>query len=230
MFRFKQFIIHQDKCAMKVCTDSCILGAWANVHPEEKVLDIGAGTGLLSLMLAQRAQASFYAVEIDRDTASQAAENFHESPFSSYISVFHTDIKDFPETGFDLIISNPPFFENQLQNPNQEKKAVRHTIHLSFEKLASVIQEKLLPDGRAVILLPPDSMRKFESTMFQQDLFPAQRLLIRHTAETKVIREITEFRKIKGVINETELAIYKPDGLTYNDDFKALLKDYYLIF
>ncbi len=230
MFRFKNFTIHQDKCAMKVTTDACILGAWACVSDGEKVLDIGTGTGLIALMLAQKARVRIEAVEINPQAALQSLENVSGSPFRDQISIFEEDIHFFENRNFDLVISNPPFFENQLQAPDPARNAARHTSGLNFQNLASIIAAKLAVHGRAAILLPPDSMTLLEKELDRFDIKPGKRLEIKHTPDSVSKRLAVEFRRNPGHLKESALCIYQDDGKSYSDDFKTLLKDYYLIF
>jgi tRNA1Val (adenine37-N6)-methyltransferase len=230
MFRFKQFTVRQDRCAMKVTTDACILGAWTKVNSDEKILDIGTGTGLLALMLAQKKESDIYAIEIDADAADQAVENIESSPFSKQIKVIQRPVQEFYETGFDLIITNPPFFENQLEAPDAARNTARHTVKLNFETLATIISQKLKPDGRASVLLPPDSMRTFERMMADNEMYVNEKLLIRHTPGGRITREITIFGRIETNKESQCLSIYEEGNKMYSDDFKVLLKAYYLIF
>lgn len=230
MFRFKQFSIAQDRCAMKICTDACILGAYAEVKTGDTVLDIGTGTGLLSMMLAQRGGAFFDAVELDDSAALQAKENVSESPFDKKITVHLSDILTFPKKGFDLIISNPPFFTNQLQAPSSQKNKAKHTVSLSKSDLAQVIAEKLNPMGKCIILLPPEEMQLFQKEMQKVGLYINSTLAIRHHKEKPVFRQICTFEKSKKTPFLSELYIYETDNTTYSEEFTRLLKDYYIIF
>ncbi|MGN6568280.1 MAG: tRNA1(Val) (adenine(37)-N6)-methyltransferase, partial [Flavipsychrobacter sp.] len=137
-FQFKQFRIEQDKCAMKVSTDACIQGAWTPIHDHVRhVLDIGTGTGLLSLMLAQRdPRMHIDAVELDEQAATQAKENIVSSPFSERIDIIHGDAKEYQANQqYDLIICNPPFFQNSLLGDNSKRNTARHTLSFSYEDL-----------------------------------------------------------------------------------------------
>ena len=230
MFRFKQFTLEQDQCAMKVCTDSCILGAFTPVRAGIKVLDIGTGTGLLSLMLAQKNKIKIDAIEIDKAAAIQAGENIERSIFKDHISLYHTDIKEFEGNNYDLIITNPPFFEGQLLSPDLKRNKAIHNCHLSFADLAQIIAQKLSPDGDCSVLLPPDEMKSFEEKMAIYALNPSKTLSIKHHSEKPIFRKITLFSRKESEPEQLEICIYETDGRTYTDDFKALLKDYYIIF
>ncbi|MGR3812442.1 tRNA1(Val) (adenine(37)-N6)-methyltransferase [Jiulongibacter sp. NS-SX5] len=215
---------------MKVCTDSCILGAYTPTPKEGKILDIGTGTGLLSLMLAQRTTSKIEAIELDENAANQANDNVLKSPFANQITVTKTDIKDYEPCGFDLIISNPPFYENQLNSPEENKNKAMHSSALSLAELAKIIASKLNSNGKASVLLPPEEMRKFTSFMQTSGLFEYQKLQIRHNSLKPVFREISMFQRVKTEPLMNTLAIYETDSKTYTHDFETLLKDYYLIF
>ncbi len=156
-FQFKQFKIQQDRCAMKVSTDACLQGAWTPITERVKnVLDIGTGTGLLSLMLAQRNERiQVDAIELDRSAAEQAAENVASSPWRNRVKVIHADVKSYPfKQQFDLLICNPPFFVNSLLGDTDSRNQARHTVALSHFDLLQVLERVLHKDGYASILLP----------------------------------------------------------------------------
>jgi tRNA1Val (adenine37-N6)-methyltransferase len=156
-FQFKQFRIEQDIAAMKVSTDACIQGAWTPVTSSiNSALDIGTGTGLLSLMLAQRnGHVIIDAVEIDPLAAKQARENIIVSPWEERINIVEADVREYgPEHKYDLIISNPPFFSNSLLGPTSERNTARHGLSLSLPELFNAIEDNLAEDGYASVLLP----------------------------------------------------------------------------
>ena len=157
-FQFKQFIIHQDRCAMKVTTDSCLFGAWvaAAVRSQDPIaigsgvrslLDIGAGTGLLSLMIAQKNNISIDAIEIDKDAFLQASENIAASPWSERIKISHADIKYFNPlpAKYDIIVSNPPFYENEWQSESLQRNTAHHSSELLLTDLLDIISASLKP-------------------------------------------------------------------------------------
>ena len=156
-FQFKQFTIHQDKCAMKVSTDACIEGAWAPIADDVvDVLDIGTGTGVLSLMLAQRnSSIHIDAIELDADAAIQAKENVSASPWADRVQMMQGDVTTHQFTKqYDMVICNPPFFNNSLLGDDAQRNSVRHTISLSYDALLAVLQNVLKPTGYAAVLLP----------------------------------------------------------------------------
>ena len=229
-FTFKQFTIHQNQTAMKVTTDACILGAYTDVKGATTILDIGTGTGLLSLMLSQRIEAKIDAIEIDEDAYNQALMNLNGSIFKDRITVFNTSLQDFETTNiYNLIISNPPFFQNHLKSETISRNNSLHTDTLSFEDLLSSVLRLLTYNGTFVVLLPAYESSVFEELSISRGLYPQKKLRIRHRKESKILRIITTFGRIKNEIFNEELIIKNPDE-SYTPDFQALLKDYYLIF
>ena len=177
-FQFKKFIIHQDKCAMKVCTDACLFGAYVANKLEadnfnlNKILDIGAGTGLLSLMLAQKCYEKIDAIELDENAFLQARKNIENSPFRNQIEILNVDILTFSANEkYDLIICNPPFFENQLKSDTAERNAAMHATTLSLLQLVQVIKSNLTLAGKAYLLLPYYAIANFEKNLFENKLF-----------------------------------------------------------
>ena len=233
-FSFKKFTIHQDQTAMKVTTDACILGAYTTVDKTEKILDIGTGTGLVAMMLAQRSDAQIDAVEIDINAYNQAYCNIHESIFKEQISVFNSSIQSFAEhfeyqNQYDLIVSNPPFFQNHLKSATVSRNNSLHTDTLSFEDLLEAVLRLLSPNGTFVVLLPAYESSVFEQLSVSKELYPHKKLTIRHRKGSKILRIITTFGRIKKEILNQELIIKNPDE-SYSPDFQLLLKEYYLIF
>jgi tRNA1Val (adenine37-N6)-methyltransferase len=230
-FQFKQFRIDQGHCAMKVTTDACIQGAWTPLPTKTKrILDIGTGTGLLALMLAQRSESALIdAVEYDPTAAEQAKENVSNSPWSGQITVRSSDIRNFesPEK-YDLIICNPPFFDNALLGPQHEKNRARHTIALSKDDLAAATVKHLTQEGQVSILLPIPEYKYWLSVTEEYGLFPQELLLIRHRQESDPKRIVAIMsRGNKGTSREHQLTIMQEDS-TYSDHFKALLQPFYL--
>ncbi|TLV01243.1 tRNA1(Val) (adenine(37)-N6)-methyltransferase [Dyadobacter luticola] len=234
-FQFKQFTIQQDQCAMKVCTDACVLGAWADVVDADRILDIGAGTGLLSLMVAQRnSYAMIDAVEIDAEAFYQAGENVEKSPFHERITLYHSAVQEFEtEHHYDVIITNPPFFQADLLSPVDQKNLARHAGSLGFEELLQTIERLLKPDGRFNILLPVEEGNIFRKKAEAAGWHLTKELNLCHQEDKKAFRQLMTFSKQHLAENEPEaetLHIYQEDGKTYHPAFKDLLKDFYLIF
>jgi len=169
-FRFKQFTVYHDRCAMKVGTDGVLLGAWVAIDScakscktatlkVERILDVGTGSGLIALMLAQRCpSAKIDAIDIDEAAVEQARENTQISKFKSQISNFVSRLQDWtPETKYDLVVSNPPYFQNSLKNPDKGRELARHTDSLSFEELITHSARLLTEHGRMALILPAEA-------------------------------------------------------------------------
>lgn len=230
-FKFKQFTIWQDQTAMKVCTDACILGAFVEVKNTKRILDIGAGTGLLSLMAAQRSEAQIEAVEIDESAYNQAVKNVSESIFKDKIKVINKNIVDFESDKFDLIVSNPPFYQNSLQSPDGQVNKALHSTELSFEKLTQSVNRLLDDEGRFVVLLPSFETNEFIKVAQKNNLFLHHQLTIRHDQSKPIFRVISTFKKTQVLDYQVDsLVIWQENAKVYSDEFKALLKEYYLIF
>lgn len=233
-FQFKQFTIYQDKCAMKVCTDACILGAWVANKIEtgtlspNNILDIGTGTGLLSLMLAQKTGALISAVEINTEAFLQAKENIERSPWGHRITVQNKNILD-PDTSenFDLIICNPPFYNNALKSPDTVRNEAMHSGGLSFAELALSIKQKLSAEGKAGVLLPFHRLKDLADELVQEQLFIEEELHVAHSPKHKFFRAILLISQRPAIPLKNTFFINDETG-RYSEDFTALLKDYYL--
>lgn len=230
-FQFKQFRVEQGSCAMKVTTDACIQGAWTPVLPcVKRVLDVGAGTGLLALMLAQKdAAITIDAIDYDADAAEQAKENVDNSAWSDRINIIEGDVREYaPDSKYDLIITNPPFFSNSLLGDSASKNLARHTLSLSFEELYEAVGRNLKDDGYLSILLPWDEYLLWKTIMTNAGWWETCALYIKHVADAPVKRVVGLFsRKNNEKRNEITLAI-KNDAGDYTDEFVALLAPYYL--
>lgn len=218
---------------MKVCTDACIFGAavadYFNSQPAEKnILDIGTGTGLLSLMLAQKLTASIDAVEIDEVAFQQAAKNFEASPWADRLTVFQDDAIHFQSNKkYGLIISNPPFFEGDLKSGNQKKDTAKHDITLTLERLLQAIGRNISEDGSFAVLLPFHRTEFFTKLALNKNYRLNYRLLLRHTDMHPFFRSILIFSNSNGSTRSIELSIKDAFG-NYTSDVKILMKDYYL--
>lgn len=235
-FQFKQFTIHQDRCAMKVTTDSCLFGAWVASHlPQAQapvsVLDIGCGTGLLSLMLAQaHANLQIDAVEIDPDAASQAAENCAASPWNDRIRVFHADIKsNIPglRSNYDIIITNPPFYENELAGNNDKKNIAHHNKNLILKDLLDIIANKIGSSGEAFILFPAKREATFINQLKNNQLNLLKLVKIQQSPAHPAFRLFGHFQAKQAQILNENIIITDLQG-SYSDQFNQLLKQYYL--
>jgi tRNA1Val (adenine37-N6)-methyltransferase len=231
-FKFKQFTVQQDQCAMKVCTDACLFGAWAGNRLQLKrpahILDIGTGTGLLSLMLAQQNMAAIEAVEIDPAAFLQAKENFAASPFTDRLQITNADIAGFTSgKKYDGIISNPPFFEDDLKSPQQNKNAAKHDTTLTLPVLLHRVKHLLTDDGWFAVLLPFHRADFFVTQSLQQNLFCNEKVVVRQTPGHHYFRAMLLFSANKTETANKEISIKDGQG-NYTPEFISLLKDYYL--
>ena len=234
-FRFKKFTIHQDKCAMKVCTDACLFGAWVARGSQlaaRSIMDIGAGTGLLSLMYAQKNPGAIIdAVEIDEAASKQAKENFDASPWKDQLNIYNLSIQEFASTAvkkYDVIFSNPPFYENELESVDEKRNLALHSSDLSFEDLLSAVDQLLADDGSFVVLLPYHRRKVFEELASKKKLFVKEKVLVRQTSEHNYFRCMLYLTgKPAAAVNQTDITIMGSDN-KYSGAFVELLKDYYL--
>ena len=214
---------------MKVGTDGVLLGAWADVAGAENVLDIGTGSGIIALMLAQRsAQLIIQAVEIDNDAAEQASDNFRESNWSSRIAVHNVALQDyFPARQFDLIITNPPYFNRSLPAPNRVRNNVRHTSALSYDELLSATVRLLLPVGRFNVILPFNEGVIFTELAQRYGLYCSRRFHFRTRKEKPIERTLLEFRYEKSTIDEGLILLYE-EGTNWSTSYIDLTAEFYL--
>jgi tRNA1Val (adenine37-N6)-methyltransferase len=232
-FRFKQFTVRQEHCAMKVCTDACIFGASVAVDNASQILDIGTGTGLLALMLAQRSEAQIDAVEIEESAFRQAQENFAASKWSNRLQIFHQSIQDFSKISanqYDLIVSNPPFFSNYLPTTDKAKNLALHSEQLSLPELLTSVRKLLSPQGLFWILLPEYEANQFLKSVVEMDLFLQKKCNVYNHRHKNIFRIIQAFSILppKEKIS-SELVIFESNKV-YTPQFRDLLKAYYLIF
>lgn len=237
-FKFKQFVIYQDRCAMKVSTDACVFGAWmagvvfsassASSASSPRVLDIGAGTGLLSLMVAQQnPSAEITGVELQSASAGQGAFNMTISPWASRLHMIEGDIneQDFSHL-FDVIISNPPFFEGDLKGEEAGRNLARHGDMLTLSQLTGILRQNLTPAGVAGILLPFHRMEAFLAQAADAGFYCRERVLLRQTPGHGYFRAMLLLGRREGDCVERTLVIKEGEG--YTEEFVELLKGYYL--
>ncbi|MCD7899255.1 MAG: methyltransferase [Bacteroides sp.] len=227
-FQFKKFIIHQDQCAMKVGTDGVLLGAWVQVETAKQILDIGTGTGLIALMLAQRSHATITALEIDQSSAEQAQTNIFNSPWSDRIKVICMDFNKF-ETNqtFDVIVSNPPFFNNSLNSPKKSRTVARHTDSLSYNNLFAGIAPLLDNKGEVSIIIPADILNQIKEIAREYHLFPSRQLNIITKAGKVSKRALISFIFEENPYTIKEMFLEK-ERHQYSKEYIELTKDFYL--
>jgi len=234
MFRFKQFTVDQTGCAMKINTDGVLLGAMAAAENPAKILDIGTGTGVIALMLAQRyREAEIDAVEIDAAAAKTAEANFENSPFSTQLQVFTSDIADFfrnhPENKYDLIVSNPPFYINALESPKANKSLAKHASIDFFERLIKDIASHLSPDGLCWMVLPVQTSIFIKELVAQNNLHLQKMITIHSFEDSESHREIVCLGFKEVSVEIVKFVIYQSKDI-YSDEYKMLLKPYFLNF
>jgi len=230
-FRFKQFEIAQDNCGMKITTDACIQGAWTPVLPfTHRALDIGTGTGLLALMLAQRSEGLLIdAIEADLPAAKQAAENCSDSPWKERIEVVFGDVKEFkPVHKYNLIICNPPFFNKSLLGPGEQRNKARHSQSLNYTDILNVLDANSEENGYASILFPGTEFMEFEKIMNEGGWKAFRKLNISHSKSKPVSRIVGLFSKSEANHCLEETLVIKNEALIYTREFTALLAPFYL--
>lgn len=231
-FRFKQFLIKQEGAAMKVGTDGVLLGAWADVENVKSVLDIGTGSGVIALMVAQRCNAQIHAVEIDTASAMQAKHNFELSPWKDRLFVEAKSLQDYSKyhsLQFDLIVSNPPYFSKSLKPPSPERTLTRHTDELPNADLLVGVKKLLQPEGRFCAIFPYTEGNIFIAEATNYELFCNKKLYIQTKPEKPIIRILAEFSFSKKRLIENTISVHSPDG-EYSEDYKRLTADFYLAF
>ncbi|NER02159.1 MAG: methyltransferase [Okeania sp. SIO3C4] len=237
-FRFKQFTILQDRCAMKVGTDGTLLGTWVDISGAEKILDIGTGTGLISLMLAQRSLqrygtlslAQIDAVEIDVNSSIQARENVERSPWSNRIKIHNYSIQKYTEycqKKYDLIVSNPPFFENASKAAKKARTVARHTDFLSQTDLLKTAVQLLSDTGKLAVIYPVEQAKIFQTKARYFGLFCHKKLYVKPMPEIPTKRILMELSKNKLPPQENTITIEEKQYL-YTPEFIALIKNFYL--
>lgn len=232
-FRFKQFTIYQDRCAMKVGLDGVLLGAWASIDGAERILDVGTGTGLIALMLAQRSCARIDAVEIDRAAAHQARENVRRSPWAERIQVHPTAVQAYADdcsACYDVIVSNPPYFNQALPSTSSARTLARHDTHLSQSDLLHAASRLLSAHGRLLVIYPTEVAHQFQAQAEAQGLGCQRKLLVKPTPTSAVKRILLELVVKAGqpLSEFTETIVVEQSRHHYTPEFGALIKNYYL--
>lgn len=234
MFSFKRFTIRQERCAMKVGTDGVLLGAWAAFGMEaarvRSILDIGTGTGLIALMMAQRfSNAKVTAIDIDEEAAEQAKENIQASPFSHNINVLHKSLQEYihynkeneESVKFDVVVCNPPFYDNSLTCPDPRRTTARHNSTLPFATLIKGAMSLMADDGVLAIVIPTECRQKIEDEAIFAGLMLRKRTAVVTKEGKKPKRYLIEFCKKSDMMEERVLSLE-------SDEYRALTADFYL--
>ncbi len=231
-FAFKQFCIEQENTAMKVSTDGILLGAWVNLSGVKSLLDVGAGTGLLSLMCKQRAECLFVtAVEIESGAFQDSSLNIQNSPWQGGISLHQSAIQDFQtETKFDLVISNPPYFNDSLKGPSAARNLARHTDSLSFSALLNEFKRLSHSKSRLAVVLPYKEGLEFIALAQPQGLHIVRKCEVKTTERKAASRLLLEFEYAtnSGLIEAENTVLCIHENGQYSEDFTALCRDFYL--
>lgn len=229
-FDFKQFRVKQDKAAFKTGTDGVMLGAWADASSATRVLDIGTGSGLISLMIAQRTDASIVGIEPDMSSYEQARENMENSPWQERIEIVNTRLQDYsPGYRFDLLVSNPPFFRQSLTGNDHRRARARHDYDLSGAELVKGVSRLLAPGGKFCLILPYVEAAIFIAEAAESGLFCNKILRVKPLPSSPVRRMLMEFAAGKGELQQSFLTIERKRH-KYTDEYKNLTADYYLYF
>lgn len=231
-FNFKQFSVNQDQCAMKIGTDGVLLGAWCPIGNDPfSVLDIGAGTGIIALMLAQRSHAEqIDAIEIDENAYEQCVDNFENSPWGDRLFCFHAGLDEFmdePEDEYDIIISNPPFYTDDYKSDNEQRARARFADALPFEDLVEAASLLLSEKGTFSVIIPFKEEGKFVALAKEMDLFPFKITHVKGTPTTEIKRSLLAFRRTEGAIETDELVI-ETSRHNYTPQYINLTKEFYL--
>ncbi len=218
---------------MKIGTDGCLLGAWANIENTTSILDIGTGSGVIALMLAQRSNATIDAVEIDNDAYQQALKNISESPWKNRTNVIHSSIQEYVKSctkKYDLIVSCPPYFLNSLKAPDKKRRLARHTDSLSFEELISGALRLLKPEGKFCTIIPFDSFKLFSDIALIEGFHTVKITEAEPKAEATPVRVLLEMQREKMPCIKNKIPILDKEGKNYTSEYIELTKDFYIIF
>jgi len=233
-FEFKKFKIKQDKCAMRVSTDAVLLGAWVIPNGSASILDIGTGTGVIALMLAQKSNAKIVAIDIDKESTEQAKLNVAESIFNEKVYVVHQSFQDLVKTSdrkFNLIVTNPPYFIDSEKSNTDTRTTARHTDSLSFEDLLNGVKKLLDEKGKFCLILPKNEATLFREMAQSKGLYLSKllRIITRFEKDSEK-RHLMQFEFKESEFSESTLVIEKDSHRNYTQEYKDFTKDYYLKF
>jgi len=231
-FKFKQFTIHQDQCAMKIGTDAVLLGAWTDLSINPfSILDIGSGTGVLALMLAQRSAAEVIeAIEIDDQAYEQCVNNFESSPWNDRLFCYHASLLEFAEEiedTYDLIICNPPFYSNTFKTSNDQRDLARFEDAMPFEHLIECVSKLLSTEGAFNVIIPSKDESRFTKLAAAANLHLSKILRIKGNPNSEIIRSMMNF-SFKNQPTDIEELIIETQRHQYTEDYIELTKDFYL--
>jgi tRNA1Val (adenine37-N6)-methyltransferase len=234
-FQFKQFRIEQSSVAMKVGTDGVLLGSWVPLEGAEKALDVGTGTGLIALMMAQRKPILWVtAIDVDSSAAQQALQNVEKSPWKDKITVLHDSFQDFcsdTKEKFDVVVANPPFFDGSFHSPKLTRNIARHSDVLNFHDLLQGVQRILCKTGIFSLILPVAGFKEFEILANQAGLYEQKRLVVFPTPGKSASRILSAWSYVNSGSPDVQSMVLEPSGRHYySDEYKDLTKEFYLKF
>ncbi|MFA6923834.1 MAG: methyltransferase [Bacteroidales bacterium] len=230
-FRFKQFVINQENAAMKVGTDAVILGAYVNPQNAKKILDVGTGTGIIALMLAQKSDAVIDAVEIDKNSFLQAKENFENSKWEKRINVYNESFQEYSKKisfKYDIIVSNPPYFVNSYKSIFEEKNITKHNVNLSLNELIECSTNILDCSGIIYLIIPSDNLQKIVLLAEKEKLYCNEVLNIFPKPYSKPKRAVLKFEFVEKKLIEKKLTLENEERHDYTDEYKNFTRDFYL--
>jgi tRNA1Val (adenine37-N6)-methyltransferase len=233
LFSFKKFTVAQDRCAMKIGTDGVLLGAWTPLdNNPNSILDIGTGTGIIALMLAQRSNAQqIDALEIDEDAYEQAVDNFENSPWSEKLYCYHAGLDEFveePEDEYDLIVSNPPFYTEDYKTEDEKRDLARFADAMPFDELLEAVALLLSENGIFSVIIPYKEEENFIVLANDWELYPIKITRVRGAFKTPIIRSLIAFKRFELPVLVADELVIEISRHEYTDKYIALTKDFYL--
>lgn len=232
-FQFKQFAVEQDRCAMKIGTDGVLLGAWTPITNNPfSILDIGAGTGIIALMLAQRSNSEqIDALEIDEDAYEQATDNFENSPWSDRLFCYHAGLDEFveePEDEYDVIVSNPPFYTEDYKTENEQRDLARFADAMPFDELIEAANLLLSENGIFAVIIPYKEEESFLAIANEYELYPLKITRVKGTPTTDIKRSLLAFTRNETPNFTVDELVIETARHVYTPEYIALTKDFYL--
>jgi tRNA1Val (adenine37-N6)-methyltransferase len=232
-FEFKQFTINQSKCAMKVGTDAVLLGAWVEINEAKRILDIGTGTGVIAMMMAQKSKAEIVALDIDAMACQQSLENVKNTPWVDRVCIYNESLQQFASkhaSKFDLIVSNPPYFVDAFKSAEESRNQARHADQLPFIDLINCAIQLLNSGGRICLILPTKESMKFRELAASNKLFLTKIMHVKTTEYKDEKRQLLQFELVNKKLLEETLVIEQDERHCYSKEYKELTKDFYLSF
>lgn len=230
-FKFKQFSIQHSEGVMKVGTDAVLIGAWLDASNAKNILDIGTGTGLIALMLAQKSSANITSIDILDSACKNASENINNSKWKERIKIIHKSLQEYkPDFKFDLIVSNPPFYTADTHSPDENRAVARHIIKMQPEDIVEFCKKYLSENGNCAVIYPVNIAEYFVEIALQNGFYINSILNIKSNCKSEIIRKIIQFGKFKDVLSENTISIEKETRHDYTSEYIEITKEFYLKF